>query len=73
MKFFAFLALFFTAVSGFVVPAPPTSSLVRPSSTSSTALSMGLKEDFQKVATGASAAVLAAAPALATEGTGEVS
>eukprot|EP00752_Nemacystus_decipiens_P012687 g11240.t1 len=32
---------------------------------------MGLKEDFQKAATTASVAVLTAAPAFATEGTGE--
>lgn len=33
---------------------------------------MGLNEDFQKAAATASVAVLTAAPAIATEGTGEV-
>lgn len=73
MKFLGFLAVCLTAVSGFVVPAPriaaPSSTVVR---SSSTAMRMGLKEDFQKMATGVSLALLTAAPALATEGTGEV-
>lgn len=71
MKFFGVLVLCLTAVSGFVVPAPRVSSVVRPA-TASTAMRMGLKDDFQKAATGASIALLSAAPALATEGTGEV-
>lgn len=71
MKFLGFLVVCLTAVSGFVVPAPRVSTVVRPA-TSSTAMRMGLKEDFQKAATGASVALLTAAPALATEGTGEV-
>lgn len=71
MKFLGVLMLCLTAVSGFVVPAPRVSSIVRPA-TASTAMRMGLKDDFQKAATGASIALLSAAPALATEGTGEV-
>lgn len=71
MKFLGVLVVCLTAVSGFVVPAPRVSSIVRPA-TASTAMRMGLKDDIQKVATGASVALLSAAPALATEGTGEV-
>ncbi|CAM9875251.1 unnamed protein product [Laminaria digitata] len=70
MKFFGVLMLCLTAVTGFVVPAPRVSSIVRPA-TASTAMRMGLKDDFQKAATGASIALLSAAPAFATEGTGE--
>lgn len=59
-----------TAVSGFVAPSSPrlSTTAVR----SATPMRMGLKEDIQKAATTASVAVLTAAPALATEGTGEV-
>lgn len=71
MKFLGFLVVCLTAVSGFVAPAPRVSTVMRPA-TSSTAMRMGLKENFQKAATGASVALLTAAPALATEGTGEV-
>lgn len=72
MKFLAFFMVCLTAVSGFVAPsAPRLSTSVRPA-TAAAPMRMGLKEDFQKVATTASAAVLTAAPAFATEGTGEV-
>lgn len=71
MKFFGVLMLCLTAVSGFVAPTPRFSTVVRPATTS-TAMRMGLKEDIQKAATVASIAVITAAPALATEGTGEV-
>ncbi|CAM9445121.1 unnamed protein product, partial [Sphacelaria rigidula] len=71
MKVFALFTLLLTAVSGFVVPSAvvaPTRSVAR---SSTSAMNMGLKEDFQKAAVTASAAVLTAAPAFATEGTGE--
>lgn len=72
MKFLAFFMVCLTAVSGFVAPsAPRLSSSVRPA-TAAAPMRMGLKEDFQKAATTASVAVLTAAPAFATEGTGEV-
>lgn len=71
MKFLGFLVVCLTAVNGFVAPAPRVSSVVRPA-TSSTAMRMGLKSDIQKAATTASVAILTAAPAFATEGTGEV-
>ncbi|CAB1119409.1 unnamed protein product [Ectocarpus sp. CCAP 1310/34] len=71
MKFLGFFAVCLTAVSGFVAPTGPRlSAAVRPS-TAATPMRMGLKEDVQKVANAASVAVLTAAPALATEGTGE--
>ena len=71
MKVLGFLVVCVTAVGAFVAPAPRVSSVVRPV-VSSTAMRMGLKEDIQKVATGVSTALLTAAPAFATEGTGEV-
>lgn len=72
MKFLGFFVVCLTAVSGFVAPTGPRlSAAVRPS-TAATPMRMGLKEDVQKVANAASVAVLTAAPALATEGTGEV-
>lgn len=72
MKFLAFFMVCLTAVSGFVAPsAPRLSTSVRPA-TAAAPMRMGLKEDFQKVVNTASVAVLTAAPAFATEGTGEV-
>lgn len=70
MKFLAFFVVCLTAVSGFVAPSSPrlSTTAVRPA----TPMRMGLKEDIQKAATTASVAVLTAAPAFATEGTGEV-
>lgn len=69
MKFLGFFVVCLTAVSGFVAPSSPRlSTAVRPA----TPMRMGLKEDVQKAAATASVAVLTAAPALATEGTGEV-
>lgn len=73
MKFLGFLMVCMAAVShGFVAPSSPRlATAVRPA-TASTAMRMGLKEDVQKAATTVSIAALTAAPAFATEGTGEV-
>lgn len=71
MKVLGFLVMLFAAVGAFVAPAPRVSLAVQPA-VSSTAMRMGPKEDIQKAATGVSLALLTAAPALATEGTGEV-
>lgn len=74
MKFLGVLMVCLTAVSGFVVPSATTPSLsARASTKASGGMRMGLKDDVQKAATTASIAVLTAAPAFATEGTGEVS
>ncbi|CAM9561258.1 unnamed protein product [Hapterophycus canaliculatus] len=72
MKFLGFLMVCMAAVShGFVAPSSARlATAVRPA-TASTAMRMGLKEDFQKAATTVSVAALTAAPAFATEGTGE--
>lgn len=72
MKFLGFFVVCLTAVSGFVAPSTPRlSTAVRPA-TAAAPMRMGLKDDVQKAAATASVAVLTAAPALATEGTGEV-
>lgn len=66
--FLGFLVVCLTAVSAFVAPVPRDS----PAAAREAAASTAMKDDLRRAAAMASSALLTAAPALATEGTGEV-